>query len=270
MTTALSSVLVEFQTVATDSAAAIAIITFNRPQARNALDLATMQQFADIVQNLTAQCVASTDLRCVILTGAGDTAFCSGGDLLELSRYPTEADAVSFITLMGDSLLRLERLPVPVIAAINGYALGGGSEIAVACDLRIVDQTARMGFVQIKLALTPGWGAGQRLLRLVGYPKALDILLRGEAMSHEQLVELGLVNQVVDTGQALSAALDYARQIAVQPPDVVRSIKALLQAGLNQSYETALRTERDLFPALWAAEPHLDAVKRFLERKQSR
>jgi enoyl-CoA hydratase len=124
-----------------------------------------------------------------------------------------------------------------------------------------------MGFVQISLALTPGWGAGQRLLRLVGYAKALDILLRGQSMSAEMLLELGLVSQVVDAGQALPAALDFARQIAAQPPEVVRAIKALLQAGLTQPYEAALQAERELFPALWVAQPHLDAVQRFLDRK---
>jgi enoyl-CoA hydratase len=267
MTDTLDSVLLEYQPAAPTSDSKIAIITFNRPHARNALDLAAMRQFANIVQRLMDQCAELNDLRCVILTGAGEVAFCSGGDLVELSQHPTETDAVNFITLMGDALLALERLPVPVIAAINGYALGGGSEIAVACDLRIVDQSARMGFVQINLALIPGWGAGQRLLRLVGYAKALDILLRGQSMSSDTLLELGLVNQVVDNGQALAAALEYARHIAAQPSDVVRAIKALLQAGLHQPYEAAQQTERDLFPALWAAEPHLDAVRRFVERK---
>lgn len=268
MTKTLPTVYTEYHALSADEPARIAVITFNRPQARNALDLGAMRQFADLVGDLTTQCAVSTDIRCVILTGAGDAAFCSGGDLAELSQYPTEADALDFITLMGDALLALERLPVPVIAAINGYALGGGSEIATACDLRIVDQAARMGFVQISLALTPGWGAGQRLLRLVGYTKAMDILLRGEPMSGETLLKLGLISRVVDQGQALHAALDDARRIAVQPPEVVRAIKALLQAGLRQPYEQALQTERDLFPALWAAEPHLDAVQRFLERKR--
>jgi enoyl-CoA hydratase len=267
MTDVSPSVILEFQSITSDSQAKIAVITFNRPQARNALGLASMRQFADIVQQLTIQSAQSTDLRCVILTGAGETAFCSGGDLAELSHYPTEDDALSFITLMGDALLALEQLPVPVIAAINGYALGGGSEIAVACDLRIVDQTARMGFVHVNLVLTPGWGAGQRLLRLVGYAKALDILLRGQVLNSDTLLEIGLVNQVVDAGQALTASLDTARQIAAQPPDVVRAIKALLQAGLHQPYQVALQTERNLFPALWAAEPHLEAVRHFLERK---
>jgi enoyl-CoA hydratase len=241
----------------------IAVLTFNRPQARNALNLAAMGYFASRISKLAA----SDSLRCVILTGAGETAFCSGGDLVELNDYPTEADALNFITIMGDALLMLERLPVPVIAAINGYALGGGMEIAMACDLRIVDSAAKLGFVQIRLALTPGWGAGQRLLRQVGYAKAFEILLAGQTMTAEEFLKLGLVNRVVETGQALPQALILAKQIAAYPPDVVRSIKTLLQAGLTQSYESALQTERSLFPPLSAAEPHLKAMDTFVNRR---
>ena len=174
------------------------------------------------------------------------------------------------ITLMGDALLVLENLPVPVIAAINGYALGGGSEIALACDLRIVDETTRAGFVQIRNGLTPGWGAGQRLLRLVGYARALELLVTGRIMHAPELEALGLANRVVPTGTALNHALDFAHQIAQSPPAVVRAIKSLLQAGINQPYEAALKTERALFPPLWAAEPHLKAVETFVNRQKDK
>lgn len=244
----------------------VAVITFNRPDALNALDVESMHRFAEVVGELRQR----ADLRTVILTGAGDSAFCSGGDLFELSKYNDETFARHFITTMGDALLLLERLPVPVIAAVNGYALGGGSEIAVACDLRVVDDNARMGFVQIRLALTPGWGAGQRLMRLVGYSRALDILLRGQVLHAHQVEALGLANKIVERGMALKHALNMARYIAEQPPDAVRGIKALLQAGLNTPYEDALKLERDLFPPLWAAEPHLRAVDAFLERNEAK
>ena len=245
----------------------LVILTFNRPQSLNALDLAMMRRFAALVADLQSD----AHLRAVVLTGAGSEAFCSGGDLYELSRYPTADDALSFITLMGNALLDLERLPVPIIAAINGYALGGGSEIAIACDLRFVDQAAQMGFVQINMGLTPGWGAGQRLLRLVGYSKALRLLTSGHIMEASELLALGLADKVVEPGQALNAALYYARRhIIRQPPAVVRSIKALLRAGLEQPYEQALGTDRHLFPALWADKPHLEAVDHFLKRQQTK
>lgn len=242
----------------------VAVLTFNRLQARNALDLESMHLFAETIARLKGE----SALRVLILTGAGETAFCSGGDLVELSNYPSESDASAMITLMGDALLALERLPVPVIAAINGYALGGGSEIALACDMRIVDEDVSLGLVQIRLGLTPGWGAGQRLLRAVGYARAMDLLLRGHVMHAPEVEVLGLANRIVERGSALPQALRVARHIAESPPDVVRGIKALLQAGVNQPYETALQTERDIFPSLWAAEPHLQAVADFLNRRK--
>jgi enoyl-CoA hydratase/carnithine racemase len=240
----------------------VTILTFNRPETRNALDLESMNIFRDTVDGLAHE----PSLRALILTGAGQDAFCSGGDLTELSAYPSEAEARNMIALMGNALLKLENLTVPMIAAINGYALGGGSEVAMACDLRIADETARMAFVQIRMALTPGWGAGQRLLRLVGYSKAMELLLRGNVMQGAELAAAGLVNQVVEAGNALPHALKMAEQIAAAPPDVVRGIKALLQAGMYQPYEQALQFERDIFPRLWASDAHLQAVETFLTR----
>ena|GEM_PF-65450 len=243
----------------------IAVLRFDRPEALNALNLATMHAFAAAVDDLHQQ---TQTLRAVIVTGAGEKSFSSGGDLQELSLYPDEAAARDFITVMGDALLALERLPVPVIAAMNGYALGGGTEIALACDLRVVDEAVTFGLVQLKMALTPGWGAGQRLLRLVGYSKAMQMLLEAAPLKSDEVCALGLANKVTPPGQAYTVALEWATQIASGPPDVIRSLKTLLRAGLTQPYEEALQTERDLFPALWAAEPHLQAVERFLQRKK--
>ncbi len=240
----------------------ITVLTINRPAQRNALDLATMRALAETITCLAAD----AELRAVIITGAGSESFCSGGDLVELHQYSTADDARMMITLMGDTLLALERLPVPVIAAINGYALGGGSELALACDIRIADDQVRMGFVQAKMALIPGWGSGQRLLRVVGYARAMDLLLSGRVLHASELLSSGLVSRVVEAGSALDHALTYAQQFTQHSLPVIKSIKSLLQAGLNQPYETALQTERDLFPPLWAADSHIEAVEAFLNR----
>ena len=241
----------------------VRVITFNRPDALNALNLEMMQAFRRTIQDL-----ADDDaMRVLIVTGAGNRAFCSGGDLVELSQRMSEDDARHFISIMSDALFTTERLPVPVIAAINGYALGGGSEIALACDMRIVDAKVKMGMVQIGMALTPGWGAGQRLLRIVGYAKAMEILLKGEIMSASDVASLELVNDVVPEGKAFNFAFDFASEIAEQPPQVVRGIKALLQAGLRYNYEAALKIEQDIFPPLWAAESHIEAVEAFFKRQ---
>lgn len=241
----------------------VRVITFNRPHALNALNLETMQVFRDIAHELADD----GSLRALILTGAGNRAFCSGGDLVELSQRTTEDDAREFIIIMADALLTIEKLPVPVIAAINGFALGGGSEIALACDIRIVDAKVKMGLVQIGMALTPGWGAGQRLLRIVGYSKAMELLLKGEILRASDLSSLGLANDVVPEGKALSFALDFANEIAERPPHVVRGIKTLLQAGMNHTYESALKIEQDIFPPLWADEAHIQAVDDFFKRQ---
>jgi len=242
----------------------VTVLTFNRPQALNALDVASMRLFAQAIDEMRQR----PTCRVLIVTGAGQEAFCSGGDLSELRNQTRAEDARAMITLMGDALLALERLPFPTIAAINGFALGGGSEIALACDLRLVDQAARLGFVQINMALTPGWGAGQRLLRLVGYARAMEILLAGAAMNADQIRQVGLAHHIVPQGQALKSAREWAASIAKRPPDVVRGIKTLLQGGLNHDYETALMIERDLFPPLWEAEAHLQAVERFFQRRK--
>lgn len=249
----------------------IAVITFNRPQARNALDLTAMRRFSSVVDELAARCapesIHGNPIRAVILTGAGRDAFCSGGDLLDLRGRPTEDDAREFTGIMGGALARLEQLPVPVIAAVNGYALGGGSEIASACDLRIVDEAAQMGFIHIRMALIPGWGAGQRLLRMVGYSRALAILLEGRPMGADELLSYGLAHQVAERGQAFDAALSFAQKIVQHPAATVSAMKRMLWAGLTQNYENALAAEHDLFPSLWAAEPHNRAVEAFLNRR---
>lgn len=243
----------------------IAILTFNRPDSYNALSVEGMITFAAAID----QFAADPDLRALILTGAGEKAFCSGADIADLNQMATAADADAMITRMGDALLKLERLPVPVIAAINGYALGGGAETSLACDIRIADETARLGFVQIKRGLIPGWGGGQRLMRHIGYARALDILLRGETLNPPELLSLGLVNQVVAKGEALASGLDFARQIANHDRAVVTAVKSALQAGLNQPYEAALMTERSLFPPLWEGEARAQSMQNFLNRKRT-
>ena len=242
----------------------IVVLTFNRPQALNALDLATMQKFATAIDKIAED----NACRVLILTGAEERAFSSGADLNDLADKNSEADALNFITIMGDALLKMEQLPIPVIGAINGYALGGGAEIALACDMRIVDEKARLGMVQMRMGVTPGWGAGQRLMRLIGYSRTMQMLLRSHVMHAPEIETLGLAINVVEAGRAFEYALAFARRIAQSPPQTVGGIKQLLQAGLNHPYEDALSIEREIFPPLWAGDAHKDAVESFLERQR--
>ncbi len=242
----------------------VVILTINRPEAHNALDLDTMSQFASAVARLSE----SMTLRAIIVTGAGDKAFCSGGDLTDFNRRRSKADGERMISLMGDALLTLERLPVPIIAAINGYAVGGGAELALACDVRIADEKTQFGMVHIRRGLIPGWGGGQRLLRLVGYGRAMEILLSGQILKPAELMSLGLVNQIVPAGTALDVALDLAKHIAHTDADAARAVKTLLQAGARQPYDAALQTERSLFPALWVGDTHVHSLDQFVRKQE--
>ena len=234
----------------------IVTLTFNRPAARNALDWATQTTFLDAIRRLHDD----TSVRVVILTGGGEKAFCAGGDLLELANHPAREDGERLATIMGEALTLLENAPFPSIAAINGHAMGGGCEIALACDLRIIDPRAKFGLVQLSLGLTPGWGAGQRLLHLVGYSRALHILLMAQPMSAADALNLGLVNQIAGEGRAYADALTLAERIARWDGEAVAAVKHILR-------EASPEAERAVFPELWAAEAHLRAVDEFLQRR---
>jgi enoyl-CoA hydratase/carnithine racemase len=240
-----------------------ATLILNRPEQRNALTLEAMAQFAHAID----QIAADGSSRALIVTGQGTEAFCSGADLLEMSQKNTEADAAHMIGLMGAALRALERLPIPTFAAINGYALGGGAELALACDFRIIDFDGRIGFIQAKRGVIPGWGGGQRLMRLVGYAQALDILLSARLLSADESFSIGLVGCIAPSGEAVGAAETWAASFARLDPAVVRALKAGLQAGWTQRYDDALQTERALFPPLWASETRQQATQAFLNKQ---
>lgn len=250
-------------------AGGIATVTFDRPGVLNALDFAAMERFAAIVAGLHDQLADhASPVRVVILTGAGRTAFSTGGDVRALAEHRDAADGARLGRIMGGALLALERLPVPVIAAVNGHALGGGSELALACDLRVVDEDVKLGMVHARLALIPGWGGGQRLLRLVGYGRALGMMLAARPYSAAELQALGLVHQVAPPGEALPAARALAARIVEHDAATVRAIKGLLRDGCALPYDEALAAERARLPEQWASEAHWIAVDRFLARKR--
>lgn len=242
----------------------VAVLRINRPGARNALTWEAMEAFAQAVEH------AHTDphLRALVLTGS-DGTFCAGGDLYELHNYPTYADGERLATIMGEALDRLEDLPAITVAAIEGHALGGGAEIALACDLRVMAEGTQFGLMHVRLGICPAWGGGQRLLRMVGYSTALEWLALGRVLTAEEAAAHGLASRVVPRGQALQAALDLAGQIAAQDPGAVRGVKRLLRAGLTLPPEEAAAVERSVFPQLWAAPAHLQASERFVNRRRA-
>jgi len=243
----------------------IATLKINRPEALNALTWQAMEAFAAAVEELHT----ADEVKALVVYGAG-RAFCSGGDLFELHHYPAHEDGLRLATIMGQALQRLEELPFPTIAAIEGPALGGGAELALSCDLRVMADDASLGMMHVRLAISPAWGGGQRLMRLVGYSRALEWMTAARVLRAEQALAHNVVNRVVPSAQSYIAAVELAESIARHDLESVRAIKRLLRAGLTQPAADAALAEQAEFPPLWAARPHLEASERFVERKNHR
>ncbi len=241
----------------------VATITINRPNVRNAISLATMAELESVVTDLETD----GEVMAVILTGSGEKAFVAGGDLKEFRSLRTVHDGRKMSLRMGNILQRLHHLEVPVIAAINGDAYGGGCETALACDLRLAAPHARLGFRQIVFGVTPGWGGGQRLMRLVGQSKALELLLTGATLTADEALAIGLIDRVVAEGNVLDAAHQLANQIAGRAPLAVRYIKRALTRGADMPLDAAIAFEAELFSVTWGSEDHWEAEQAFWNKK---
>ncbi len=252
----------EYKNLSLDIADKVGILTIRRPQVKNAIDLATMDEMDHAVATLEAE----RALQTVVLTGAGGT-FVSGGDLKSLETLEGIEVGRAMSRKMQAILLRLEGLEVPVIAAIEGHALGGGAEVALACDIRIAAADAKIGFKQIALGIMVGWGGGQRLRGLVGRARALELLLTGDVLDGEGAFRLGLVDRVVPSGKALAEAEALARRVAAQPPLAVRAIKRALYQGEGMPRERGMVYEAECFGVLWGSQDHREAVKAYFEKR---
>jgi enoyl-CoA hydratase len=236
----------------------IGLLTINRPEVRNALNWQAMEELAAAIE----QAHATPDLAAVLVTGASG-AFISGGDIADLHRDFTEAEATLMIRLMGDALDRLAELPCVTMAAIEGPARGGGCEVALACDWRVAAEDATLGFVQVQLAITTGWGGAARLRSIVGYARALELLALGRVLSAAEAHRLGLVTHLAPPGKAVEVAWSLARELRANDPATLRVYKRILRAAERSDAE-AKAIERAEFPKLWAAKAHRQIVESFL------
>lgn len=242
----------------------LAIITINRPRSRNALDGATQEKFASVVESL----FTTPKLRVVIVTASGSTTFVSGGDLKELLNDPNPAAGERLNRIMGHALDRLTQLPVPVIGAANGDAIGGGCEILTACDLRISVANARFRFAEVNMALSTGWGGTARLVRMIGLGRALDLLLTGRAFDTEEALNTGFINRIVtDDEDVLEAACCWAGELVALPKHALAAAKELAWSSTNIANHEALSLERDRFTQLWLRADHLEAMNAFAEKR---
>ncbi|MBX3229949.1 MAG: enoyl-CoA hydratase/isomerase family protein [Labilithrix sp.] len=237
-----------------DMVGAAVVWTIDRPEAKNALDLTTIADLTDAIRGMGTARVA-------IITGAGDT-FVSGGDLRELRGKDSRADA-EMLSDKGYALTTaIARAPFPVIAALNGPAIGGGAELAVACDLRIAAPTARIAFKQVRMGVTTSWGTAGRLRELVGAGAAARLLFTAQEVSAKKAKTMGLVDRVED--DAVAAAREWADEIAKAPSTAIAATKKLLRAET-----TELRArERELFVETWSSDEHRAAVERWFDGRR--
>ena len=242
-----------------------AVLRINRPEARNALNWAAQEAFATAV----AQTAANPRVRVLIITGAGDQAFAAGADLKELSRHPEAAAGERLNRTMSGALEQLTQLPLPVIAAINGDAFGGGCEILTACDLRLAAAQARFSLAQVKNALTSGWGGTARLVHLIGHSRASELMLTARFFDVEEARQMGFVHRITPPGaDVLAAALTWADDLARLPRAALAANKALAHTAVRASVAETNRLETDLFVHLWTQPDHLEALQAFVEKRQ--
>ena len=240
----------------------IGTITFNRPRVLNALNRETM----DELDALLSEARSDSDLRVLILTGAGDKAFIAGADINELARQTPASGRET--SLHGQAVLhKLETLGKPSIAAINGFALGGGCEMALACSIRLASRTAKLGQPEVKLGIIPGYGGTQRLARLCGKGVALELCLSGEMISAEEAQRIGLVNHVYEPGELRAAAQDLAAKIAANAPLAVQLTMEAIERGPDMPQEQALFLEAALFGVSCATEDMREGTRAFLEKR---
>jgi enoyl-CoA hydratase len=240
----------------------IEFITINRPDKLNALNSEVIEYLDHILPELTT----SPAIQAVVFTGAGDKSFVAGADISQFPRYgPMEAKVMS---LTGQDILnRIEKLPKPVIAAMNGLALGGGLELAMACHIRLAASTARMGQPEVKLGIIPGYGGTQRLARLVGKGRALELVTRGNMITAQQAMEMGLVNHVVDPEQLIEETIKVAREILANGQIAVRTAIEAIHHGLNLPFEEGCELEANLFATLFSTDDQKEGARAFLEKR---
>jgi enoyl-CoA hydratase len=241
----------------------IALVTLNRPQVLNALNRQVIGELGRVMQEIRED----DAVRVVILTGAGEKAFAAGADISELAELdPLGAVA---ITERGQALTRaMERLGKPIIAALNGFALGGGCELAMACTLRIAADTAKLGQPEVNLGVLPGYGGTQRLARLVGAGRALDLTLTGRMIPAAEAMDMGLVNRVVPAAELMDTARKTARSLAEKSPLSVRLILEAVHRGQDMGLDDALAWESHLFGLCASSEDMKEGLRAFLEKRK--
>lgn len=253
-----------YETIVLERDGATALITLNRPKQLNALNQTVIGELSAALDELAAD----ESVRALILTGSGDRAFAAGADISELA----EMDSATQGRLMAKRSHLLGRkmadLPKPIIAAVNGFALGGGLELALACDFRLASETAQVGLPEVTLGIIPGWGGTQRLPRLVGPGMAKLLMMTGERIDAAEALRIGIVERVYPQAELLDAAKQLAQKLAGLPPLSIAAVKHAVNHGLNMSLDDANMFEAGLFAELTVTQDSKEGTRAFLEKRK--
>jgi enoyl-CoA hydratase len=242
--------------------ATIATLTVNRPAALNALDRRVLEEIAQVLRDVRHD----PAVRVLIVTGAGDRAFVAGADIAAMAAM-SAVEGLEFSRLGHRVMQTFEDLPIPVIAAVNGFALGGGLELALACDLIVASDKARFGQPEINLGLIPGFGGTQRLPHRIGHVRARELVMTGDMIDAKTALELGLVNAVTAPGELMATARSLAEKLASKSAFALRQAKAALRAAATAPEDAGLRFEQEAFGVAFASADRVEGTKAFLEKR---
>lgn len=253
-----------YENILVEKKDSIAIVTVNRPKVLNALSSKTFHELADAFTALRDD----ADVKAVILTGTGEKAFVAGADISEFASF-TPDDARAYGRLGWKTMWLIENIGKPVIGAINGFALGGGLELAMSCTFRYASDNAKMGQPEVNLGLTPGFGGTQRLPRLVGRGRALELLLTGSPIDAATAERIGLVNKVVPQGELMAECEKTAKALAAKAPVAVRYMIEAVNRGLDMTLEGGMELEAGVFGLAFSTEDYREGTRAFLEKRKA-
>ncbi|MDO4571893.1 MAG: enoyl-CoA hydratase-related protein [Clostridia bacterium] len=240
----------------------VGLLTLDRPEALNALSSAVLDALRETLDRIDLK-----HIRALVVTGAGEKAFAAGADVAEMETLSKEA-AFAFGKKGNDLFLAIERFPIPVIAAVNGYALGGGCELAMCCDIRLCSENAVFGQPEVTLGITPGFGGTQRLARIVGAGRARELIFSARSVKAEEALRIGLVNAVYPLAELLPEAMKLAGRIARNAPIAVRAAKRALNEGVALPMDEAAAVEETYFSSCFLSEDQREGMRAFLEKRR--
>lgn len=249
-----------YENIRLEQEGAIATLFIDRPKALNALNTKTLQELESALKSLPA------DVRVLIVTGGGEKAFVAGADIAEMAAL-TDAQAQEFGALGHRVMAALEALPIPTIAAVNGFALGGGSELALACDFIYASEKAKVGLPEVGLGVIPGFGGTQRLTRVVGRARAKELIFTGDRIDAAKAKEIGMVLEVLPADGLLAHCRAVAEKILKNSPLAISKAKQVIEAGADQDLRAANEIERKAFGDLFGSEDQREGMKAFLEKR---